>query len=243
MWSDDEVTRLRCSRCTDYSRPRHTRRLTRYQRGLGAAADGFDRSLPTRASRPVGSRSNTGSHRYPHQFGRTLSLPTRDGSRSASCCDAMQEEFKLGDTLLIDRSHGSRDDRPLPSAANRWHSNEGYRSNQTKQWASTDAARLFFYLSKIDRAATTERSHTRVMASDSERLTREEFASLLTVGNTCAVLEPPAVIPASHRARLVGLGYMVHLSGRLRMTTPGRLRIRKEAIKNTGAPKRAHVNL
>jgi hypothetical protein len=56
-------------------------------------------------------------------------------------------------------------------------------------------------------------------------LTREEFASLLTVGNTCAVLEPPAVIPAEHSARLIELGYMADLAGRLRMTTPGRQRI------------------
>jgi hypothetical protein len=62
------------------------------------------------------------------------------------------------------------------------------------------------------------------MAPKSKKLTREEFASLLTVGNT-TVLEPPAVIPAEHRARLIGLGYMVDLLGRLRMTTPGRGRI------------------
>ena len=61
------------------------------------------------------------------------------------------------------------------------------------------------------------------MAPKSKMLSREEFASLLTVGNTCAVLEPPAVIAAEHRARLIALGYMVDLSGRLRMTTPGRL--------------------
>src|SRR5260370_21015930 len=35
-----------------------------------------------------------------------------------------------------------------------------------------------------------------------------DFASLLTVGNTCAVLEPPAVIPVERSARLVvALGY------------------------------------
>ena len=55
-------------------------------------------------------------------------------------------------------------------------------------------------------------------------LTDEEFASLLTVGN-CSVLDSPAVIPAKHSARLIRLGYMVHLAGRLRMTTPGRYRI------------------
>jgi hypothetical protein len=73
------------------------------------------------------------------------------------------------------------------------------------------------------------RWHSRIMASESEPLTPEEFASLLTVGNTCAVREPPAVIPAQHRARLIELGYMVNLQGRLRMTTPGRSRMAKQA--------------
>jgi hypothetical protein len=31
----------------------------------------------------------------------------RGGSQSNSCCDAMQAEFKLGDTLLLDRSNGA----------------------------------------------------------------------------------------------------------------------------------------
>jgi hypothetical protein len=59
----------------------------------------------------------------------------------------------------------------------------------------------------------------------SKHVSKAEFASLLTVGNTCAVLEPPAVIPVKHSARLIALGYMAELSGRLRMTTPGRARI------------------
>ena len=62
-----------------------------------------------------------------------------------------------------------------------------------------------------------------MMACESEPLTPEEFASLLTVGNTCAVREPPAIIPAQHRARLMELRYMVDLQ--LRMTSPGRSRI------------------
>ena len=63
------------------------------------------------------------------------------------------------------------------------------------------------------------------MASESKTLTREEFASLLSVGNTSAATSPPAVIPAIHSARLIALGYMVDISWRLRMTTPGRIRI------------------
>ena len=31
---------------------------------------------------------------------------TRDGSGPGSCCDAMQQEFKMGDTLLLDRTNG-----------------------------------------------------------------------------------------------------------------------------------------
>jgi hypothetical protein len=62
------------------------------------------------------------------------------------------------------------------------------------------------------------------MASAPKMLTHEEFASLLTVGR-CAVFEPPAVIPAEHCARLIGLGYIWDIAGRLRMTTPGRRRI------------------
>jgi hypothetical protein len=64
------------------------------------------------------------------------------------------------------------------------------------------------------------------MATESKILTVEEFASLLAVGNTSAVLNPPAAIPAEHSARLIALGYMADLQGRLRMTTPGRQRSR-----------------
>ena len=70
------------------------------------------------------------------------------------------------------------------------------------------------------------------MDSGSEKLTREEFASLLKVANTSAVLQPPAVIPAEHSALLIGLGYMVDLAGRLRMTTVGRHRIAAEENQN-----------
>ena len=63
-----------------------------------------------------------------------------------------------------------------------------------------------------------------MMAPESKKLTREEFASLLKVGETSAVLEPPAVIPAEHSARLIALGYMADMAGRLRMTSPGSAR-------------------
>jgi hypothetical protein len=85
--------------------------------------------------------------------------------------------------------------------------------------------RYFPVLSKFEHVPMHERGHSRVMASESEPLTPEEFACLVTVANTCAVLEPPAIIPAEHSARLIELGYVANLLGRLRMTTPGRLRM------------------
>jgi hypothetical protein len=62
------------------------------------------------------------------------------------------------------------------------------------------------------------------MKADSNLLTSEEFSSLVLVGNTLPS-HPPALVPAEHSARLIALGYMTDLAGRLRMTTPGRIRI------------------
>ena len=58
----------------------------------------------------------------------------------------------------------------------------------------------------------------------SEILSPAEFASLSLIANTPPNGSPPA-IPATHSARLIALGYMADLKGRLRMTTPGRMRI------------------
>jgi hypothetical protein len=55
-------------------------------------------------------------------------------------------------------------------------------------------------------------------------LTHEEFASLLLIG-TPSTYGPPTVIPPEHSARLIALGYMADIAGRLRMTTPGRIRL------------------
>jgi hypothetical protein len=63
------------------------------------------------------------------------------------------------------------------------------------------------------------------MASEAQMLTPEEFASLLRVADLSAFRNAPAVIPADHSDRLIALGYMVDLEGRLRMTTAGRVRI------------------
>ena len=70
------------------------------------------------------------------------------------------------------------------------------------------------------------------MDLEAQMLTPEEFASLLTVGNTSAVTRPSAVIPAEHSARLIALGYMVNIEGRLRMTTQGRIRISAGQLAN-----------
>jgi hypothetical protein len=76
-----------------------------------------------------------------------------------------------------------------------------------------------------------------MMAPDTKTLTRQEFASLVKVAKTNAVLEPPAVIPAEHSVRLIGLGYMADLAGRLRMTIDGRQRIAVAENQNRRAPK------
>jgi hypothetical protein len=75
------------------------------------------------------------------------------------------------------------------------------------------------------------------MASKSKMLTSDEFVSLLIVGNLCAVTDRPAVIPAEHSAKLIGLGYMADIQGRLRMTTPGRQLIAVTENQNRPLPK------
>jgi hypothetical protein len=75
----------------------------------------------------------------------------------------------------------------------------------------------------------------RLMASKlSKHLSKADFASLLTVGNTCAVLEPPAVIPVERSARLVvALGYKAPNDyARQSADSSG---IRKQAATATGA--------
>jgi hypothetical protein len=83
---------------------------------------------------------------------------------------------------------------------------------------------FFSELTKIDYAGLAKSSMVMPMVSEAKTLSREEFASLLTVGNTPVHGSAP-VIPAAHSARLIALGYMTDIAGRLRMTTPGRFRI------------------
>jgi hypothetical protein len=68
-------------------------------------------------------------------------------------------------------------------------------------------------------------AHGSTMALEAKMLTPEEFASLLLVSYTPAVTGPAAMIPSEHSVRLIALGYMADIAGRLRMTTPGRIRI------------------
>jgi hypothetical protein len=67
------------------------------------------------------------------------------------------------------------------------------------------------------------------MAVESTTLSIEEFASLLSNAHVNGVA--PA-IPTEHSGRLIALGYMVDLEGRLRMTTPGRIRIYAGQLSN-----------
>jgi len=72
------------------------------------------------------------------------------------------------------------------------------------------------------------------MAYDTpEFLTRDQFISLLMVGDvTPSGLAP--IIPIDHETLLIRLGYVVNLQGRLRITTPGRLRL--ASIENIPGP-------
>jgi hypothetical protein len=100
---------------------------------------------------------------------------------------------------------------------------DSIRTNQTRK--GHQRRRPFFPdVSNIDHAGLPEAVHGQAMASQSSTLTRAEFASLLTVGNA-PVHGPAPLIPASHSDRLIALGYMADIAGRLRMTTPGRMRI------------------
>jgi hypothetical protein len=65
----------------------------------------------------------------------------------------------------------------------------------------------FADLSTIDHGSITGTGHIRMMDSKSKPLiTREEFVSLLVIGNPSAITDLPSVIPAQHRARLIALG-------------------------------------
>jgi hypothetical protein len=62
------------------------------------------------------------------------------------------------------------------------------------------------------------------VAGEAKMLTHEEFASLLLIGRP-STYGPPTMIPPEHSARLIALGYLADIQGRLRMTTPGRIHL------------------
>jgi hypothetical protein len=110
---------------------------------------------------------------------------------------------------------------------------------------SPTEAVLFADLIKIDHFSIAELVYILMMVFESNNLTREEFASLLKVANTNAELEPPALISAEHSARLIGLGYMADLAGRLRVTFAGRHMIAAVENQNRRVPKavRRHTSI
>jgi hypothetical protein len=84
--------------------------LTRYRRGLGAWSDWEDAQMVStdhfrhELLAQLGRAATQGRIDVLINLGELCRSITRGSSRSASCCDAMQEEFKMGDTLLLDRT-------------------------------------------------------------------------------------------------------------------------------------------
>ena len=86
--------------------------LASYWRELGAWSDGGRRWF-----RPITSDKSCSPSWAAQQHGGRIDILINSGelcraipgscSWSASCCDAMQEEFKLGDTLVLDRTNGA----------------------------------------------------------------------------------------------------------------------------------------
>jgi hypothetical protein len=74
---------------------------------LGGRTDGFDRSFPARITRPVAPRSRKGRIDITINSGELNRSIAGAGSDASSCCEAMQEEFKTGDALILDRTNGA----------------------------------------------------------------------------------------------------------------------------------------
>jgi hypothetical protein len=87
--------------------------LTRYRRGLGAWSDWEDEQMVStdhfrqELLAQLGRAAAQGRIDILINSGELYRSIARGGSRSGSCCDAMQEEFKMGDRLLLDRTNGS----------------------------------------------------------------------------------------------------------------------------------------
>lgn len=77
------------------------------------------------------------------------------------------------------------------------------------------------------------------------RLRKEEFISLLAIGNLSPINAGPLEIPAEHQTRLIELGFIVDLLGRLRVTSLGsallstREQRSHQQIKNRRAPRKS----
>jgi hypothetical protein len=72
----------------------------------GERQHGFDRPLPTRAACPVGRAARGGMIDVLINSGelyRSLGGYPSSVHGMPRCCDAMQDEIKPGDTLLVDR--------------------------------------------------------------------------------------------------------------------------------------------
>jgi hypothetical protein len=67
------------------------------------AADGFDQSFPT----TVAYAATEGRIDILINSGELCRTIPGSYSWSDSCCDAMQEELKSGDTLVLDRTNGA----------------------------------------------------------------------------------------------------------------------------------------
>jgi hypothetical protein len=87
--------------------------FTRYRRGLGAWSDWEDEQMVStdhfrqELLAQLGRAATQGRIDILINSGDLYRSIARGGSRSGSCCDAMQEEFKMGDTLLLDRTNGA----------------------------------------------------------------------------------------------------------------------------------------
>jgi hypothetical protein len=87
--------------------------FTRYRRGLGAWSDWEDEQMVSTDHfrqgllAQLGRAATQGRIDILINSGELCRSITRSSSGSASCCDAMQEEFKMGDTLLLDRTNGA----------------------------------------------------------------------------------------------------------------------------------------
>jgi hypothetical protein len=88
-------------------------------------------------------------------------------------------------------------------------------------WYSQPPASLLWPMSKIDQPRIADR----IIVAHGLRIIKRGICLVAQGRQYVRCNEPPAEIRADHSHRLITLGYMAHLQGRLRMTTLGRARI------------------